>query len=353
MEVQKPRSRNKIIAAVVVIAILVVAGVAYFEVYVNKPAPVTLVVYGSVDATDMSRLISDFQGNYSWISVQYTEMTPPVAYTTVTADLAGNKPTADVLFITNSIMNLMKSKGLLASYNSSQVSNYPSSYYDHSGYWSAALLLPVVFSYNTQVYNAGNLPTLAGLANQSMKGKEVILDPTLGSTGTQYFLSLAPILGNQTWTAFMHQLATNAQPSPNSDTTAIAQGVASGQYEIGDFTYLHDVLRLQSQGANIGWFLPKMANGTSIPLMTVLESLGIVKGTPNMQAAQDFENFALSRNGQEIIGNSAVRIPAMPGVTAKYTLESVAPGAKIVLFPTAQVSSEASAWGTKFKVWGF
>jgi len=349
----KPRSYLKLILALAVVLVIVVAGVGYYEVYVVKPAPVTLVVYGSVDTTAMQPLIKEFQGNYSWITVQYTEYTPPNAYSAITAAKAGNKSTADVVFLTNSIMNLLQAKGYLATYSSPEVSSYPSSYYDAGGHWAAALVLPVVFSYNTHAFASADLPSLTGVANKSLAGQEIILDPTLGSTGTQYLLSLEPVLGNQTWTAWLHQLATNVSPSPTSATNTVVDDVASGQYEIGVFSYLKDVVNLQLGGANIGWFLPKMANGTSIPMMTALESLGILQGTPHLQAAEDFENFVLSKGGQETEGNTPVLIPAMPGISAKYTLSNLAPGANVVLFPTPQVSAEAAAWGATFKQWGF
>lgn len=315
--------------------------------------PVTLSIYGAVDTTDMQTLIRDFQGNYSWIAVNYVQLTPPAALTRIKAELAGNKPTADMVFITNSLINTMKSGGMLASYNSSQVSNYPTGYYDPAGAWAAGILLPVVFAYNTQALSPSTLPTLSGLTDPSWANKVTILDPSLGSTGTQYLLSLVPVVGNQTWTNWVTQLETNVKPSPSPDTTGIANSVASGQFQVSVFTYLHDVLRLRSQGANINWFLPKLSNGTSIPLLTVLESVAILKGTPHMQAAQLFEDFALSKAGQLIIGNSGVRIPALPGLNTPYALEKVAPNANILFFPTPAVTAAASSWGTRFKALGY
>jgi ABC-type Fe3+ transport system substrate-binding protein len=350
---------GKLAAALVVI--IVVAAGAYYAFSVSGPGtststsnvPVTLTVYGSVHTSDVQTLIREFQGNYSWITVNYVELTPPAALTRLSSELAGNKSTADVVFETNSVVNVMKTKGFLTPYNTTQRANYPSNFYDGSGYWSAAILLPVAFSYNTQALTPATLPTLAGIDNASWKGKVTILDPSLGSTGTQYLLSMVPLLGNQTWTSWVQNLQKIDSPSPTADTTALAQNVASGQFDIGVFTYMNDIIRLQHGGAHIGWFLPKLANGSSIPLYTALSSVAIVKGTPHLQAAEDFENFVLSRAGQLTIGNSAVRVPAMPGLNTPYSIETIAPGAKVVYFPTPQVSASASKWGTIFKQWGF
>ena len=156
------------------------------------------------------------------------------------------------------------------------------------------------------------------------------------------------IVTNSTFTAWAKALATNVKPTLTTDTTAIANGVASGQYSIGIVTYLHDVVRLQSKGAPIGWFLPQ-----GIPLLTVASSVGIVKGTPHLAAAQLFEDFILSKNTQQVIGNTAVRFIAYQGLTAKYTISGVAPNATVVFFPTPQVSAQARTFGKIFKSWGF
>ena len=84
-----------------------------------------------------------------------------------------------------------------------------------------------------------------------------------------------------------------------------------------------------------------------------VSSVGIVKGTPHLAAAQLFEDFILSKNTQQVIGNTAVRFIAYQGLTAKYTISGVAPNEMIVFFPTAQVSAQARTFGPIFKSWGF
>ncbi len=339
------------VTAIIVAIVVIGAGGYYYFYYLAAPPPqkVTLKVYGSVDTQDMQTVLKDFQGNYSYITVSYQEFTPPTAFAKITAELAAHNATADVAFITNSLMNPLKSAGDLISYNSTQSANYPPNYHEAKGYFATAILLPVVFSYNTQLVTSANLPkTLNDLTNSSLKGKVIMHDLTIGSTGTQYMLSLVPIVGNSTFTAWAKALASNVKPTLTPDTTAIANGVASGQYSIGIVTYLHDVVRLQSQGAPIGWFLPQ-----GIPLLTAPVSVGIVKGTPHLAAAQLFEDFILSKNAQQVIGNTAVRFIAYPGLTAKYTVSGVAPNQTVVFFPTAQVSAQARKFGPIFKSWGF
>jgi iron(III) transport system substrate-binding protein len=338
----------KVVAVIVVVA--VVASGAYYGLGLTTHAPVTLTVYGSVDANDLQAAIKDFQGNYSYITVNYVEMNPPTAFSRITTELQANKSTADVAFITKSLMNPLKVAGDLLSYNSTQSSNYPASYHDPKGYFATAILLPVVFSYNTKQLNVSTLPkTLNDIASPTWKGKVIMLDPKLGSTATQYLLSLVPYAGgNASWTAWVQALATNVQPAVTSDTTVVANDVQQGMYSIGVVTYLHDVVRLKNQGAPISFFLPQ-----GVPLLTAPSTIAIVKNTKHLTEAQLFEDFMLSKATQTVIGNSAVRFPAYPGVTAKNTIESVAPGASVVFFPTAQVSAAAKVWAAKFKAMGY
>jgi iron(III) transport system substrate-binding protein len=335
----------------ILVAVAIVIGGAYYFYYLAAPRTqqVTLKVYGSVKTQDMQAVLKDFQGNYSYITVVYQEYTPPQAFSKITAELAAHNSTADVVFITNSLMNSLKSAGDLVSYNSSQSVNYPANYHDPKGFFATAVLLPVVFSYNTQLVTSANLPkTIDDLTNPSWKGKVIMFDITIGSTGTQYMLSLVPILGNATFTTWAKALATNVQPTLSADTTAIADDVAAGQYSIGIVTYLHDVVKLQSEGAPIGWFLPQ-----GIPLLTAPSSLGIVKGTSHLSEAELFEDFILSKNAQQVIGNTAVRFVAYPGLAVKYTISAVAPNETVIFFPTPQVSSQARTFGSIFKSWGY
>jgi len=343
-------SAVKIIAIVVIIA--VVAGGLYAYEALQPPAHVTLTVYGSVTASDLQPTINDFQGNYSYITVNYVQLNPPPLYSRLTSEVAAHQATADLIFVTNVVVYQLQNMSLLQSYNSTQLSKYPASYYDPGGHWADALLLPTVFSYNTHSLNKSQLPTtLSALTNSSWKGKVIMHDITLGSVGTQYMVSLAAPLGNQTWTHFVNQLVANVNPTPTSQVSQVTSEVASGQYEIGIVAYLSDIVKSQSQGAPVGYFLPQ-----GVPVMIAPESLAIVKGTPHLSAAELFENFILSPAGQTTLGNTQTRPPAMPGISAQYTIEKMLPQSLInssIIYPTPQVAAAANSWAQTFKSLGY
>ena len=339
----------------VIVAVVVIVGTGYAVYYYTQSQTPTynaeskLVIYSSVDATSMQSSLNVFKSKYPTIDVDYEEMIPPAGFTRITSEVAANKSTADVSLITNSITIQLQTGGHLASYNSTERGAYPDNYKNARGFWTAAVLLPTVFSYNTQLLNKSSLPTtLSALTSPQWKGKVIMHDVTVGSTGTQYMLSLVPILGNQTWTNFVKDLAANVHPTLTGDLGAVSNNVASGQYQIGIIAYLHDVLRLKSQGAPIDWFLP-----SGVPLLTVPSSVAMLKAAEHPNAAKLFIDFILSMAGQQTLGNAVVRIPARPNVGATYSLENVGHGEQVVFYPASSVVAQAKTWAAKFKQMGF
>ena len=61
------------VAAIVVAIVVIAAGGYYYFYYLAAPPTqqVTLKVYGSADTQDMQTVLKDFQGNYSYITVNY------------------------------------------------------------------------------------------------------------------------------------------------------------------------------------------------------------------------------------------------------------------------------------------
>lgn len=330
--------------------LLIIAGATAAYYFLSNPLPSGgITVYGSIDANDMQPLLNAFESRYPSIAVTYTEMTPPTAFTRITSEVNANQSSADAVVLSNPILKNLAKGGYVLSYNSSERSAYREGYKDSKGYWTAAFQLPTAFAYNTQLVDKNSMPqTFEDLTNPKWRGKVIMHDITIGSVGTQMILSLEPVLGNESWTGFVQQLEANVHPTLTPDLGAISSEVARGEYSIGIIAFVHDVIELKEQGAPIDWFLP-----SGIPLPATLSSVSIVRTTTNLPAAQVFLDFVLSVEGQQTIGNTPVRIPARPSVTAKYTIESIAPNMEILLYPSDEVATQARSWGNKFKQMGY
>ncbi|GEM_PF-4345258 len=335
-------------AALIIVAIVIIAAGSVYYLQ-NSQKSTTIVVYGSLATTDVQPLISSFESSHQGIKVNYIEFTPPQAYAKITTETAAGNSTADLIMMSNPITIKLQQGGYLSQYISAESASYPADLKDPNGYWTAMALVPCVFVYNTQKVSQSELPTnLSQLASPEWKGKVIMLDPTLGSVSTQYFGSLALSVGNSSVNAFIRQLEANAKPAVTPSTTAVTEDVANGQYDIGLVALLNDVLSYKSQGAPVNWFLPQ-----DVPLLTFPESIAIIRTSSHLQADKAFIDFVLSPAAQSLLGNTDFRIPAMPGVTADYSLATVAPNANVVYFPNSLVVNESAQLASEFKQLGY
>jgi ABC-type Fe3+ transport system substrate-binding protein len=309
----------------------------------------TLLIYGSVDFRDIKSLIDAFQARYPFIRVTYEHMRPPEVYTRVTGEVTAGRPTADLVIVSLTTGLRMAEEGRFLPYISPEAAAYPETFKDKDGLWTAFVLLPIVFVYNTKLVKPEELPkTLEELVDPKWKGKIVMHDITLGTTGTQWLVSLRDYIGESKWNDFIRRLL-DLKPSLDISVSAVAEYVAAGEYPIGMITNLHDAVRLKIEGAPIDYFLPE-----GVPILTTVSLIAIIKTTQNVNSAKLFVDFALSQEGQTIIGNVPVRFPARPGVPAAFSLEKVLkPGMKIELYPTTEAFEKARQWADEFKKMGF
>jgi iron(III) transport system substrate-binding protein len=338
------------IIATILVVIIVIAGVSiYYVTSLQTKAPTTLTVYGALDTNDAQVLINSFQSSHPGIKVNYIQMTPPQAYQRIVNEVAAGNTTADLVLMSNPITIRLEQGGYLLSYNSSEASVYPPDLKSPSGNWTAVVLVPVVFAYNTNMLNSSTLPqTLQDLTDSKYAGKVIMLDPTLGSVATQYLVSLAPVVGNQSWTQFVTKFSSNVMQHVTPSTTTVTTDVANGQYEIGAVALLQDVLQQKAQGAPVNWFLP-----SDVPLLCYPISVGIIRTTHNLAASETFVDFVLSTGAQTLMGNTDYRIPARPGIQANYSLSVLAPGETVVFFPTSQVVAQSQQWSNYFRQLGY
>jgi len=306
-------------------------------------------IYGSVDFADIKSLIDAFQAKYPFIKVTYEEMRPPEVYTRVTGELAANRPTADIVIVTHTTGIRLASEGRYMAYVSPESSVYPETLKEKNGLWTAFVLLPIVFAYNTQAVKTGEVPkNLKELTDSKWREKVIMHDITLGTTGTQWLVSLKQYLSESDWNAFVNGLL-NLKPTLDIAVSAVAEKVASGEFYLGVITNLHDVVRLKLRGAPIEYFLP-----SEVPLLTTFSHIAIIKTTQNPNSAKLFVDYALSQEGQTIIGNVPVRFPARPGTPASFALEKiVSPTTKTVLYPSSEAIEKARQWADEFKRMGF
>lgn len=349
---------TKMQGILITVLIVLAGGIGGIVLFSSQPSKLDmakreggLLVYGNIEG-DFAPIQKGFETKYPDLAghITYKNMGPPDVPNKIIAETKVGNRTADMIFLAYANAQTLQQQGLLMQYKSSELANFKSDFYDKNGEWAGAILLPAGFVYNTQLVKKEELPTtLQGLADAKWKGKEEIHALSAGSLGTHYVASLREVIGQSRYDAFLNGLLKDSQPKANPNLFGVLTDIANGtKASIGGVAFLHDATKQKEQGKTIEFFNP-----SDIPLMTTISVVAIIKNTKSPYTAQVFEDYVLSTDGQTVIGNIQVRIPARTGVQAKYTLEKLAPNAQIKLFPSPEIASNTRQIADDFKSKGF
>jgi iron(III) transport system substrate-binding protein len=314
----------------------------------------SVVVYGSPTAVQFQNITAAFKAVYPGINVEYTSLQPPQAVPQVESEESAQGHSADVMLQAATTMYTLEPAGSVCScvspYVSSYVSGFPKAVLDPLNQSTPIIELAFGWAYNTNMISAANVPTtMAQVANAQFKGEVVMNDPTTGTAFTQYWASLAGVLGNSTVYGFLQALKNATAPVIVPTTTSCMNDVASGAYAICLGGYMQDAAPDIQQGAPL-----KFMNITGLPLMLTPSNAAILKNAQHPNAAKLLIDFMASPAGQAAWGNINVRTPVSQTVTAKWSLTSEIaafyPGAGTqIYFPTPAVASSATAWAATFQ----
>jgi iron(III) transport system substrate-binding protein len=351
-------SRNLIIAVAVIIVIVVGGGYALISLDMapsNEPSNqsttsqmTSTTSTSTTDPEDFKVWQEGFNKKYADINIEYFSGRPGDIYTKITTEKSAGQKTADVVMITLPLQLRLQSDGLLETYRTPEAAAYPDIFKDPDGQWTAVILLPMVQAYNTEKVSAAEIPkTIDDLIDPKWAGRDVIHDITLGTTGTEYLATLKEPLGEDAWTSYIEGLANNVEPMRDASVSGQMRTVASGERDIGLNVYMHDLLKNKNSGAPVS-----LLRVEGLPILTSVVPVSLVTGAEHPIAAKLFIDFILSADGQEVVGNTEVRIAARPGVNAEYTLSTVLPGTNVddlIMFPNKDTRDNVASYTDLFK----
>lgn len=374
MHTRRGVSTTLLIGAVVVIAIIAIGAVLLIPsgnsntptvssttsmsgtesaLYQAALAEGSVTIYGSPNAVQFANITSAFNAVYPGIDVQYTSLQPPQAAPQIESEESAQGHSADVLLQAATLMYTVEPAdsacACVTPYVSPYASQFPSAVLDPLNMSTPIIELAFGWTYNTNMISPANVPTtLSEVANAQFKGQVVMNDPTTGTAFTQYWASLAGVMGNSTVYGFLHDLKSATAPTIVPTTESCQNDVASGKYAICVGGFMQDAAPDIQQGAPM-----KFLNITGLPLMIEPSNAALLKGALHPNAAKLLIDFMASPQGQTAWGNIDVRTPVSQAVTAKWSLTSEIstfyPGAGTqVYFPTPTVAQTAKAWGATF-----
>lgn len=165
-----------------------------------------------------------------------------------------------------------------------------------SGYRTVGLYAgPLGFAYNTRRIEARRLPvprSWADLAKPEFKGEIQVANPATSGTAYLMIATLVQIMGEERAFAYLKALHRNVARYPRSGTEPL-KAVARGEVAVS-ISFMHDGPGERLLGFPVETVAPEEGTGVEIG------SMSIVKGGPNPQAAQEFYEWALEAQVQQM-----------------------------------------------------
>jgi len=161
--------------------------------------------------TSVEPVMEAFQKKYG-IRAEYTRLSTSKFIATILTEHAAGKLAADVLQAPVPVMELLKSKGVIASYVSPASAGYPK-WANKDGMIQSFGIEYVALIYNKELVRAADVPkTYQELTDPKWKGKIVMADPATHPTTISWLVGLREnvIKSDAEWRAFLKGLAANS-----------------------------------------------------------------------------------------------------------------------------------------------
>jgi iron(III) transport system substrate-binding protein len=238
------------------------------------------------------KIISAFTAD-TGIKVQAVHLSSGPALTRIQAE--AGRPQADLWLGAPSDNHITaKNQGLTVAYKGAAFDRLGDVFKDKDGFWRCFYMNPLSFGVNTQALAKAGAPmptSWADLTNPVYKG--LIQAPTPQSAGTAKVMvySLIEIMGEDAAYTYMAALNKNIQTYTSSGTGP-SKGVGVGDCAIG-IQFTPAFFSFIDQGLPVQVVFPSEGVGFEAPAVSIL------KGGKNLEAAQEFVDWLVSKKGQD------------------------------------------------------
>ncbi len=235
-------------------------------------------------------------------------------------------PRCDV-FWNNEILNTLRLKqhGLLEAYATPAAAPFPewAKAGDHT--WHAFAARARVLIVHNRLKPDEQPRSILELAHPRWKGRIAIAKPLFGTTAT-HAVCLFQVLGKERAEAFYRDLRKNAAVLPGNKDVAVA--VTEGRYDVG-FTDTDDAIIEVNRGMPVTIVYPDRLGEPDgldgLGTLFIPNTLGVIKGSPNPDAARKLVDFLLSPDAEtRLAQGKSAQIPLNPNVNVKPPVESPA-----------------------------
>jgi iron(III) transport system substrate-binding protein len=230
------------------------------------------------------------------------------------------RPQADVFWSNEPVRTLvLKSRGVLAPYQSPAAQDIDAAFKDPDGYWTGFSARLRVIVYNTDHVAAAEAPrSVFHLAEPRWRSRVAIADPRFGSTSFHVSALYAEV-GDTRADDYFRRLKANDVKVVDGNSV-VRDIVARGDAWVG-LTDTDDVNVALEAHLPVAMVLPDR-DGIGVPVMPNMVSL--IAGAPHAAEARRLIDYLLSPDVERRLAESeAVQIPLHPGVPAPKNLPPV------------------------------
>jgi iron(III) transport system substrate-binding protein len=286
--------------------------------------------------TSVEPVMEAFTKTYG-VKADYMRLSTSKFVATVTTEHGAGKLMADVLQAPMPILDILKGRGILASYTSPEAAGYPE--------WARKDDRIQIFGieyvsllYNKELVKPADVPKrYEDLADPKWKGKLVMADPSSHATTISWLVGLKEHIfkAEEPWQKFLNGLAAN-KPMFVASFGPTPAPVESGEklLAISMPKYI-----LTKAPAPLDWARVEQ------PLMGTPRGIAITAGAPHPNAARLFMDYWLSQPSMKILAEQVGEYVLYPGV---YPPIAGIDKAKVI--PIRELTDdEIQKWAAEFK----
>jgi iron(III) transport system substrate-binding protein len=287
----------------------------------GEKAPPEVVVYTALDREFSEPIFRDFTKATGIVvrSKPDTESTKTVGLVTTIIGESKN-PRCDV-FWNNEILNTLRleRQGLLQPYKSPEAAAFPPGTQSPTGMWHGFAARARILIVNTNQVSEERMPkSIRDLIDPQLRCG--IAKPLFGTTATHAACLFAK-WGDEEAKQFFRAVKNNA--SIMGGNKQVAQAVGAGKLAFG-LTDTDDAIVEIENGMPVAIVYPDQGNG-EMGTLFIPNTLAIVKGAPQKEAAQKLVDYLLSLDVERKLADGpSAQIPLRPGVPASPRVKTSA-----------------------------
>lgn len=297
-----------------------------------------VVFYASMEALSAQRITAAFEKKYPFIKVDATRIGSERMTTRLVAEAQARKVRADVVQQSGFDFYGVLQKGLFDNYFSPERAAYPTEYRDEKGFWMMPAATLNVIAYNKKMVAASELPrSFWDLTEPKWKGQLLMDD-----NESKWMAGMIQYYGEAKTMDLMRKLA-QQEIQFRTGHTLLQTLAAAGERAVVVVAFANGVDRLKKESAPIEWI-------SAEPVIGLTFGMAVVKDAPHPNAARLFNDYLLSREGQEVIAAAGYYVPRTD--VSSPILREAPPKTKVIPLPMTLAPRYNEYYQTYRKVMG-